>query len=117
MLLPRSFEEDGEEFFAGAAAGLDRVAVGAEGDHLSRIVATAEGQVVYVVDLQDWLSTDSKAEGVGGFVEAERMAPDDADAQAIQAKLATLIESLGAETTRTTETYDSLVHAAQDTLS
>ena len=32
--------------------------------------------------------------------------------QAIQAELATLIESLGAGTTRTTETYDSLVHAA-----
>ena len=58
-----------------------------------------------------------EVEGVGGFVEAERMAPDDADAQVIQAELATLIESLGAETTRTTETYDSLVHAAQDTFS
>ena len=115
--MPRSFEEDGEEFFAGAAAGLDRVAVRQSAIIWAGWSATAEGQVVYVVDLQDWLSTDSKAEGVGGFVEAERMAPDDADAQAIQAKLATLIESLGAETTRTTETYDSLVHAAQDTLS
>jgi len=51
-------------------------------------------------------------EGVGGFIEAERMAPDDADAQVVQAELAALIESLGAVTTRTTETYDSLVHAA-----
>jgi adenylate cyclase, class 2 len=34
-------------------------------------------------------------EGVGGFIEAERVAPDDADAQAIQAELAALIESLG----------------------
>ena len=55
-----------------------------------------------------------EVEGVGGFIEAERMAPDDADAQAIQAELATLIESLGARTTRTTETYDFLVHAALD---
>ena len=55
-----------------------------------------------------------EVEGAGGFVEAERMVPDDADAQAIQAELATLIESLGAGTTRTAETYDSLVHAAQD---
>ena len=55
-----------------------------------------------------------EVEGAGGFVEAERMVPDDADAQAIQAELATLIESLGAGTTRTAETYDSLVHAVQD---
>ena len=54
-------------------------------------------------------------EGVGGFIEAERMAPDDVDAQAVQAELAALIESLGAAITRTTETYDSLVHAAQNT--
>jgi adenylate cyclase class 2 len=51
-------------------------------------------------------------EGVGGFIEAERMAPDDADAQAIQAELAAFIESLGVTAVRTTETYDSLVHAA-----
>jgi adenylate cyclase class IV len=55
-----------------------------------------------------------EAEGVGGFIEAERMAPDDADAQAVQAELAALIKSLGAVTTRITETYDSLVHAARD---
>jgi adenylate cyclase, class 2 len=55
-----------------------------------------------------------EVEGVGGFIEAERMVLDDADAQAIQAKLATLMESLGAGTARTAETYDSLVHAAQD---
>jgi adenylate cyclase class 2 len=54
-----------------------------------------------------------EVEGVGGFIEAERIAPDDADAQAIQAELAALIESLGIATTRTTETYDSLVHAAR----
>ena len=52
-------------------------------------------------------------EGVGGFIEAERMAPDDADAREIQAELAALIESLGAAAARTTETYDSLVHAAR----
>jgi adenylate cyclase, class 2 len=56
-----------------------------------------------------------EVEGVGGFIEAERMAPDDVDAQAVQAELAALIESLGTVTTRTTETYDSLVHAAQHT--
>lgn len=56
-----------------------------------------------------------EVEGVGGFIEAERMVPDDVDAQAVQAELAALIESLGTVTTRTTETYDSLVHAAQRT--
>ena len=55
-----------------------------------------------------------EVEGIGGYVEAERMAPDGADAQAVQAELAALIESLGTVTARTTETYDSLVHAAQD---
>jgi adenylate cyclase, class 2 len=52
-------------------------------------------------------------EGAGGFIEAERMAPDDADAHAVQAELAALIESLGVTGTRTAETYDSLVHAAR----
>jgi adenylate cyclase class 2 len=56
-----------------------------------------------------------EVEGIGGFVEAERMVPDDADAHAVQAELAALIESLSAVATRTTETYDSLVHAARDT--
>jgi adenylate cyclase class 2 len=52
-------------------------------------------------------------EGIGGFVEAERIAPDDIDAQAVQIELAALVESLGVTVTRTTETYDSLVHAAR----
>ncbi len=43
------------------------------------------------------------------------MVPERADAHAVQAELAALIESLGTVTARTTETYDSLVHAAQDT--
>jgi len=55
-----------------------------------------------------------EVEGVGGFIEAERMAFDDADAQAVQAELAALIESLGNVVTRVAETYDSLVHAARD---
>jgi len=54
-------------------------------------------------------------DGIGCFIEAERIAPDSADAEEIQAELAALIESLGVTATRTTETYDSLVHAARDT--
>jgi adenylate cyclase, class 2 len=53
-------------------------------------------------------------DGVGGFIEAERLAPDDADSQAVQAELATLVESLGVQVIRTADTYDSLVHASQN---
>lgn len=51
-------------------------------------------------------------EGVGGFIEVERLAPDDADEHAIQAELAAFVDSLGITASRTTDTYDSLVHAA-----
>jgi adenylate cyclase class 2 len=54
-------------------------------------------------------------EGIGGFIEAERMVPDDADAGAVQASLAALIESLNLAVIRTTETYDSLVYATRNT--
>lgn len=53
MLLPRRFEKDRPEFFTGAAAGLDGVAVRAERDHLGWVVSTSEGQVTYVIDLQN----------------------------------------------------------------
>jgi adenylate cyclase, class 2 len=52
-------------------------------------------------------------EGIGGFLELERLAPDDADTQAMQADLAAFVGSLGVAVTRTQETYDSLIHAAQ----
>ena len=56
-----------------------------------------------------------EVEGVGEFLELERMAPDHADAQTIQADLATFVRSLGIAATRTDQTYDnSLVHAAQE---
>jgi len=42
------------------------------------------------------------------------MAPDHADAQAIQADLAAFVSLLGIAATRTDQTYDSLVHAAQE---
>ena len=46
-----------EELLAIAATGLDDVAVGAEGDHLDRIVGAVLGQVVDVVDLEDRVSS------------------------------------------------------------
>jgi len=58
-----------------------------------------------------------EVDGVGGFLELERMAPDHADAQAIQAiqaDLAVFVSSLGVAAIRTDQTYDSLVHAAQE---
>jgi len=55
-----------------------------------------------------------EVDGVGGFLELERMAPDHADAQAVQADLAAFVSSLGIAASRTDQTYDSLVHAAQE---
>ena len=52
-------------------------------------------------------------EGVGGFLELERMVPDDMPAEAIQAELAATVASFGVTAVRTDETYDSLVRAAQ----
>ena len=55
-----------------------------------------------------------EVDGVGGFLELERMAPEHADAQAIQADFAAFVSSLGIAATQTDQTYDSLVHAAQE---
>jgi adenylate cyclase class 2 len=54
-------------------------------------------------------------EGVGGFIEVEQLVPDHADAQAVQADLAAFVDSLDITATRITDTYDSLVHASQQT--
>jgi adenylate cyclase, class 2 len=67
-----------------------------------------------VAALDDFSLCVDDVEGIGGFLELERMALDDADAQAVQADLAALVSSLGVAATRTAETYDSLVHAAQE---
>jgi adenylate cyclase class 2 len=53
-------------------------------------------------------------EGVGTFLELERMVPDDEPAAAVQDKLAAFVASFGIEAVRTAETYDSLVRAAQE---
>ncbi len=55
MPLACDLEESLTEPFTIAAAGLDGMAVGAEGNHLNRIVGAVLGQVVYVVDLKDRL--------------------------------------------------------------
>jgi adenylate cyclase class 2 len=63
--------------------------------------------------LEDCSLCIDEVNGVGEFLELERLAPDHADAQAIQADLAAFVSSLGIAATRTDQTYDSLVHAAQ----
>jgi adenylate cyclase class 2 len=68
----------------------------------TRRTATVGDRSLCVDDLQ----------GVGGFIEVERLAPDDADVLAVQAELAAFIDALGIAATRTTDTYDSLVHAS-----
>jgi adenylate cyclase class 2 len=70
----------------------------------TRRVATLERCSLCVDDL----------EGVGGFVELERLVPNEVAASAVQAELAAFVASLGIMATRTGETYDSLVRAAQE---
>ena len=54
-----------------------------------------------------------EVEGIGGFLELERMVPDDTPAELIQAELAAFVAAFGVTAVRTDETYDSLVRAAQ----
>ncbi len=51
-------------------------------------------------------------DGVGTFVELERMLPADQSAEDMQAELAAFVTDLGVAAERTDETYDSLVRAA-----
>lgn len=70
----------------------------------TRRVATLEDCSLCVDDL----------EGVGGFLELERLVPDDVAAGAVQAELAAFVASLGITAARTDATYDSLVYATQE---
>src|SRR5690349_22062312 len=58
------------QLLAGAAAGLDRVAVGAQGDHLLGVVRAAQGEILDVVHFQDGVSGIG---GVLGFARAVRV--------------------------------------------
>jgi adenylate cyclase class 2 len=66
-----------------------------------------------VASLEDCSLCVDDLEGVGVFMELERLVPDEADAGAVQADLAGFVASLDIATTRTADTYDSLVQAAQ----
>lgn len=51
-------------------------------------------------------------EGLGAFLELERMAADGCSGEAVQGDLAAFVDDLGIDATRTDQTYDSLVRAA-----
>ncbi|MGH3158072.1 MAG: class IV adenylate cyclase [Streptosporangiaceae bacterium] len=67
-----------------------------------------------VATVEDWSLCVDDVEDAGSFMELERLAPDEADAPVVQAELAAFADALGVATARTGETYDSLVHAAQE---
>lgn len=52
-------------------------------------------------------------EGVGTFLELERMVPSGESSAGVQDELAAFVASFGVQAQRTAETYDSLVRAAQ----
>ena len=66
-----------------------------------------------VASLPDCSLCVDDLEGVGAFLELERLVPDETDAGVVQAELAEFVASLDIVVTRTAETYDSLVRAAQ----
>jgi adenylate cyclase class 2 len=51
-------------------------------------------------------------QGLGTFLELERMVPPGVSGEVVQAELAAFVEALGVGAVRTEETYDSLVRAA-----
>ncbi|MFD0689252.1 class IV adenylate cyclase [Actinomadura fibrosa] len=51
-------------------------------------------------------------DGVGTFLELERMVPEHVPAEAVQDGLAAYVDALGIEGERVHETYDTLAHAA-----
>lgn len=63
-------------------------------------------------DFGDMTVCVDEVDGLGTFLELERIVPDDACGEAVQAELAQFVASLDVEAERTTETYDSLVHAS-----
>jgi adenylate cyclase class 2 len=63
-------------------------------------------------ELADLALCVDEVDGLGTFLELERMVPDTVPGEAVQAELAAFVASLGIEAERTEETYDSLVRAA-----
>jgi len=53
-----------------------------------------------------------EVEGLGAFLELERIVPAGVSGEVVQAELAAFVDALGVEARRTDQTYDSLVRAA-----
>ena len=53
-----------------------------------------------------------EVDGVGTFVEVERLVPDGVPGEVVQAELARFVAALGIEASRTKDGYDTLVRAA-----
>lgn len=64
-----------------------------------------------VIDRSTVLCVD-EVDGVGTFVEVERLVPDGVPGDLVQAELARLVTALGVEANRTKDSYDTLVRAA-----
>jgi adenylate cyclase class 2 len=63
-------------------------------------------------ELPDLSLCVDEVDGLGSFLELERMVHEDVPGEAVQAELAAFVASLGVKAERTEETYDSLVRAA-----
>lgn len=68
-----------------------------------RCAVTGDGQMLVCADQVD---------GLGTFVEVEKVAPDGVAGEVVQAELAGFVESLGVATERIEDSYDTLVRAA-----
>jgi len=62
--------------------------------------------------LEDFSLCVDQLDGVGTFLELERMLDAGQPAEGVQAELAAFVAALGVDVERTDETYDSLVRAA-----
>ena len=54
-----------------------------------------------------------EVDGIGTFLELERMVPAEVSGEQVQAELAGFVDSLGVPTCRTDQPYDALIRAAQ----
>ena len=64
-------------------------------------------------ELDDLSLCLDEVEGLGAFLEIERMVAAPVPGELVQAELAEFVAGLGIEAERTEETYDSLVRSAQ----
>jgi adenylate cyclase class 2 len=65
-----------------------------------------------VIDAGATVLCVDQIDGVGTFVEVERLVPDGVPGEFVQAELAHFVTTLGVETSRTMDSYDTLVRAA-----